>query len=77
MSGTEDRLARALERLDAAVARLEWAAAAAAAERPGEQPAAPSAGAGSDLEQRHAQAVLGLDATIGRLRTLLDGVERG
>jgi hypothetical protein len=80
MTETDDRLARAIERLDAAVARLERAAAAASASAgsSGEKPA-PSAAPGADanLQQRHAQALLGLDATIGRLRTLLDGVERG
>jgi hypothetical protein len=64
----EDSVADALARLDAAVARLDGAAAAASSRA--------AVARTAQIEQNQA-AARGLDATIGRLRTLLDGIARG
>lgn len=82
MAADEQRIARALACLDAAVTRLERAAlptgrAAPKADMETTPDGMASPSASEPLEQRHQQAARGLDATIGRLRTLLDGIEGG
>lgn len=82
MAADEQRIARALACLDAAVTRLERAAlstgrAAPRADVETMPDGTASPPASEHLEQRHEQAARGLDATIGRLRSLLDGIEGG
>lgn len=69
----DEALAAALARLEAAVTRLE--AAAASAVPPAVDHVTPDAAVPAG--DRRQEAAAALDATIGRLRTLLDGLEHG